>query len=656
MNASEPNPGIAGKRIAIANRGEIAVRIAKTCTRMSAIPTLLLGEPDLNGYAARQVGRVEGVGAAGAELDVDCVIAAARRAHADYLHPGYGFLSERAALAGACQRADITFIGPSAATLHLFGDKLATRALAANAGVPVVTASPPLDDEPEHWLSAARDVGFPLMVKPSEAGGGRGLRHVDAAGDLVAAVQASRREGASAGAGAVIYLERELIEPRHIEVQVVADATSTFALGDRDCSLQRRHQKVIEEAPAPNVSDATRRSLHDYACRVANEAGLRGIATCEFLLGAGEEIAFLEVNPRIQVEHPVTELVTGVDLVEWQLLIASGNQVSHYVRWEPRGHAIEARVYAEDPGAGFVPTAGKLGPVVWPTGPAIRVDAGYASDDAVPAVYDAMLAKLIAHGASRDAALAALRQALIESVVSGVATNVGWLIDLLNDGAVQKGRASTATATRVAPTARDRGLSPVAIVAQTLDHVSVDASDPWSAIGPWRSSGRATVTVHGDVWEQRVTVWREPAGWGATVDDSGDTVRWWRDATGIWTIAAGDTVAHFAVMEHGDEFDVYGNGGHWSMRIGPMPTTRSGRKERRSDGLVRAPLPASVVGIHVAAGDRVTRGQPLVTLSAMKMELVCEAPIDALVSSVSCRQDELVSADQVLVTLAPDGQ
>ena len=337
MTESSP---VAGKRIAIANRGEIAVRIAATCRRLGAIPIVLLGDPDLNGYAARQIGLIERVGPAGSELDVELVIAAAKRASADYLHPGYGFLSERPALAEACDAAGIRFVGPSADTLRLCGDKLATRAAAVRAGVPVLPASPPIGDSPDEWVAAAQAIGYPLLVKPAEAGGGRGLRFVADESALIGAVQASRRESSSSGAGAVIYLERAMIEPRHVEVQVAADRDRTIAVGDRDCSIQRRHQKVIEEAPAPNIDDSVRANLHEYARRIAEETGLHGIATVEFLLDGSGEIAFLEVNPRIQVEHPVTELVTGVDLVEWQLLISSDRSV-------PRGQDTGSRVVTQ---------------------------------------------------------------------------------------------------------------------------------------------------------------------------------------------------------------------------------------------------------------------------------------------------------------------
>ncbi len=642
---------VAGQRVAIANRGEIAVRIAATCRRLGAVPILLLGEPDLDGFAARQVGRVETVGEAGSEFDVNRVVGAARRAGAAFLHPGYGFLSERAALAEACDEAGIRFVGPSPSTLRLCGDKLATRAAAERAGAPLLPASPPLGDEPAAWEEAARAVGYPLLVKPAGAGGGRGLRRVADEVSLREAVSASRRESASSGAGESVYLERELVDARHVEVQVAADGQRTLVLGDRDCSLQRRNQKVIEEAPAPNIDAEIRRNLHDHARRIAEEVGLRGIATCEFLLGADGTLAFLEVNPRIQVEHPVTELVTGVDLVEWQLLIAAGGRLPQRPVPEPRGHAIEARIYAEDPWAGFFPAAGKLATVSWPALPDIRIDAGYASEDVIPAAYDPMLAKVVAHGADRETAVAALRAALLDTIAAGVPTNLPWLIDLLDFPAMREGRATTRTAGEVQPTMPDRSPALLAAVAHALDRSRGNAADPWSAIGPFRTSGTATLTFHGDGWEERVGVRRTGIGWEISRDGASTSIHWWRDPAGVWTIAAGEIVARVAVIEREDGIEVCGKGGRWLVRSGARPLAEVGRRQRPSDGRVRAPLPAKVLRVHTEVGERVEQGQPLVTLSAMKMEFVCEAPASGVVETVSCLADDLVAADQLLVEL-----
>ena len=646
--------GVAGARIAIANRGEIAVRIAATGRRLGAVPVALLGDPDLNGYAARTIGRVERIGEAGSELDVERVVAAARRAGAAYLHPGYGFLSERADLSAACAAAGIRFIGPSPETLRLCGDKLATRAAAQRAAVPLLPASPPLGEAKDEWLPAARAVGYPLLVKPAGGGGGRGMRRVAGDADLIDAVAASRRESAASGAGAVLYLERELVDARHVEVQVAGDGARSVALGDRDCSLQRRSQKVIEEAPAPGLSDGFRRELHDHARRIAEAVGLAGIATCEFLLGADGTLAFLEVNPRIQVEHPVTELIIGFDLVAWQLAIASGKGLPAVNTPEPRGHSIEARVYAEDPANGFFPSIGALETVQWPSGPGIRVDAGYASGDTVPNAYDAMLAKVVAHGADRETALAALRQALGDTVVAGLATNVSWLIDLLDAEETRAGRATIHTAAAIQPTKPDHRPALLAAVAHTLDRGSRHSDDPWTAIGPFRLSGAASLAFHGDGWEERATVARSGDGWLLGDGDVTEPIRWWRDTAGVWTVAAGETVARVAIVQRDDQLEIAGHGGRWTVRTSARPSGERARRDRPSDGIVRASLPAKVLQIHVAAGDRVEAGQPLVTLTAMKMELASTAPGSGTVQSVTCAVNDQVESGAVLVILTLD--
>ena len=647
-----------GARIAIANRGEIAVRIAATCRRLGATPILLLGEPDRDGYAARQVGRVEVVGEAGAELDAARVVAAAQRAGAGLLHPGYGFLSERSELAAACAAAGIRFVGPSPETLALCGDKIATLHAARAAGVPTLPASLPLGDDPAGWDRAAAQVGFPLLVKPAGAGGGRGMRRVCDAAALAAAVAAARREAAASGAGAVVYLERELTEPRHVEVQVVAEGTAVLVLGDRDCSLQRRHQKVVEEAPAPNLATDARRALHNHATALARAVGLSGVATCEFLLGADGTLAFLEINPRLQVEHPVTELVAGIDLVAWQLRVAAGDGLPAHDAPAPRGHAVEARVYAEDPAADFLPSPGTLRTVAWPVRPDVRVDAGYASGDAVPAAYDPLLAKLIAHGPDRDAALAALRDALDRTVVAGVATNVPWLLAALSHPEMATGRTTTATAARVPTPRPPRTTALAAAVAHALDRPPSD--NPWAAIGPFRLAGTASLAFHGDdeaeAWEERAAVRGDGDRdhWLVRLGDDEQPLRWWRGADGVWSVALGNQVARVAVVEEGDGLEVAGAGGRWRLRAGPLPPTLGRSSGVRGDGRVRAPLPGRVLRVDVTVGDRVAAGTPLVTLSSMKIELACDAPAAGVVRAVHRRPDEQVEAGDVLVELDLD--
>jgi acetyl/propionyl-CoA carboxylase alpha subunit len=646
--------GLDGARVAIANRGEIAIRVARTCRRLGAVPILVAGEPDRDSLAAREIGLVEIVGEAGSELDVERIVAAAVKLRASFLHPGYGFLSERSDLSQACETAGIRFVGPSPETLRLCGDKLATRAAAEGADVPTLPASLPLSSDQGSWIEAAGAVGYPLLVKPAEAGGGRGLRRVTAESGLVEAVLASRREVSSSGTS-LVYLERELANPRHVEVQVASSHGRTLVLGDRDCSIQRRHQKVIEEAPAPNVDPATHQKLQYYAGKVADAVKLGGVATCEFLIGEDGSIAFLEVNPRIQVEHPVTEMVTGIDLVEWQLRIANGEELPQQRTPAPDGHAIEARIYAEDPWHDFFPSPGRLAFVGWPTGANIRVDAGYATGDIVPGNYDALIAKVIAHGPDRDSALQLLESALRDTIVAGVAHNVPWLLNLLDDGLVRSGAATTATAVSVAPSMPDRWPAAVAAAADFLERAAANAGEAWSAAGPWRHAGPAPVLLHGPDWEDAISLSRSGGGWIALAGGEDSHIRARSTGDGFWLVITAGRSHRYAVIRTDSGVEVAGGGGRWLMRVGPRPPESPAAGRAATDGRVTSPLPATVLTVHVQPGDLVAERQPLVTLYAMKMELVCSAPTAGTIVSVNCEAGELVDADDLLVEIQPAG-
>jgi acetyl/propionyl-CoA carboxylase alpha subunit len=348
-------------------------------------------------------------------------------------------------------------------------------------------------------------------------------------------------------------------------------------------------------------------------------------------------------------------LVSGIDLVEWQLLIAAG-QLVPAIDGKPRGHAIEARVYAEDPAKGFLPSAGKIVVAAWPVRPDVRVDAGYASGDIMPSTYDPMLAKIVARGSNRQAALAALRAALRETVVAGIASNITWVLDLLDHEATTAGKATTQTASEVEQSTPDRGLAIAAAVAHALDHSRQSTSDPWSAIGPLRLSGPAKLTFHGDDWEERIGVQQTASSWEILRSDSSTSLRWWRNENQVWTIAVGDEVARFAIVETDDGIEVAGNGGRWLLRSGPRTATETTRRQRASDGRVRAPLPAKVLTVHVAVGDYVKQNQSLVTLSAMKIELSCDAPAVGEVEAVLCKPGELVDAGALLVSLRVEEQ
>ena len=422
------------KRILVANRGEIAIRVMRACRELGISPVAVYSDADASALHVRHADRAERIGppAPGdSYLSIDAVVDAARRSGAQAVHPGYGFLSENPDFATAVEAAGLTFVGPPAETLRLLGNKLAARESAEAAGVPTVpgTSVAVADD-----ASVAADLAFPIMLKAAAGGGGRGMRRVDAAAELPRALAAARREAGSAFGDDTIYAERVISPAHHVEVQLLGDRHGALAvLGERDCSIQRRHQKLVEESPSPAIDDATRAALFESARRVAGAVDFHNAATVEFLVDDAGAHYFLEMNTRLQVEHGVTELVTGVDMVAWQIRVAAGERLpSAVLEAAGVGHAIEVRLYAEDPYDGFVPRAGRVTAWRMPDGPGVRIDAGVEADTELPAEYDPLLAKLLVHAPDRDAAVARLRRALDETLIGGVQTDAGfhrWLVD-----------------------------------------------------------------------------------------------------------------------------------------------------------------------------------------------------------------------------------
>ncbi len=603
--------------LAIANRGEIAIRIARTARKRGWRPVVLLGEADLSSLAARVVGEVEPLSS---EFDPEAVVAAARRAHATALHPGYGFLSERPELSAACEQAGILFVGPSPATLEICGDKLATRAAAERAHVPLLPGSPSLTvDDAAEWSAQAENIGYPLIVKVSNAGGGRGLRVARSADELDRAVRSALSE---TGADATFYFERYLEGARHVEVQVAGDGTRAVALGDRDCSLQRRHQKVIEEAPAPGLADDIRDVAHRAAVAIAEEVQLKGVATVEYLLGDDGTLAFIEVNPRLQVEHTVTEEVTGLDLVDIQLQIATAGVLPEPV--QPTGHAIQARLYAEDPAREFLPSPGLIRALDWPETPGLRVDSGFASGDEVSGKYDPMIAKFIARGPDRDAAIATLQSALTRLRVGGIATNRPWLLELLSDERFRSNSHDLSTASQVslcvARPGHDDLLALVGAECGGTASRPHAAESAWRSVGPFRIVGPASVTFHSP-----------DAGWQETILLSGNG----SDHEGVSVLPT----------ENGCELAT--PRGRWIVSPGPLP--REHAAGQSSDGAVRSPMPGTMVAVHVSVGQQVSEGDVLAVMNAMKIEISLAAPFNGRVSEVLAADGELVGSQQVIV-------
>jgi acetyl-CoA carboxylase biotin carboxylase subunit len=495
------------RRVLIANRGEIAVRIVRACRQLGVESVVVVSEADRGALVTSLADHVVEIGpaeAAKSYLDIDRILEAAKATASDAIHPGYGFLAENAEFARRVSEAGLIFIGPSAEVIEAMGVKTTAREHMEKAGVPVVPgARLPEQVSAEELLTIGESVGYPLLAKAAAGGGGKGMRAVHEKGDLVASVEAARREALTAFADGTVYLERMLIEPRHVEVQILADAHgNVLHLGERDCSIQRRHQKVVEEAPAPGLDDALRERMHDAAVKAAAAVDYVGAGTVEMLLDRSGEFYFLEMNTRLQVEHPVTELVWGVDLVQEQLRVADGHPLGFtQADLAPRGHAMEVRLYAEDPDVGFLPQTGKVGVFEAASGPGVRMDSGIAAGSEIGLYYDPLLAKLCAHGEDREQSRRRLLEAIRETVLLGVNTNQAYLARIVAQPAFTAGQVHTGFI--------EQHLEAAPSVAEDLDALLVAAAavysgrvgrsqasggeesagpEPvWSALGSWRA-------------------------------------------------------------------------------------------------------------------------------------------------------------------------
>ncbi len=633
--------------VLIANRGEIACRIIATLRRLGLRSVAVYSDADAG---ARHVGladaavRLGPAPAAQSYLDSERVIAAALAAGAQAIHPGYGFLAENAAFARACAAAGIVFIGPTPAAIETMGDKITAKLAVQARGVPTVPglARPGLTDD--DLLAAAPDVGYPLLIKPSAGGGGKGMHVVERQGDLAGAVAAARREAAASFGDDSLFLERYVQTPRHIEVQVLADAYgNVIHLGERECSLQRRHQKVIEEAPSPLLDPETRARIGEAACETARSVGYRGVGTVEFIVAADrpDEFFFMEMNTRLQVEHPVTEEVTGVDLVEQQLRVAAGERLAlTQDDIVMRGHSIEARVYAEDPRVGFLPTGGRVDAVRHPAGEGIRIDTSLESGLEVSTAYDPMLAKIIATGPTREIARRRLVAALDDTAVFGFTTNVEFLRLLLELPEVIAGNLDTGLIARTfdelafaSPTLRDA--REAALVQDAADAAVIAASpsrgaDPWRRRDGWRLGAPAPRIVRlacgGETFE--VTLTGAPGHTtlgpsGARGSESGAAHARLEGTRAVVTM--GDEVRAFPASVTGASVQTARGGAVFVFT--PARVDPAAQAAGAADPHLVSPMPGTVVLVHAADGMHVAAGDMVAVVEAMKMEHVVRTAI-----------------------------
>ena len=645
--------------VLVANRGEIACRIIRTAKALGIRTIAVYSEADAKALHAALADEAHPIGpaeAAKSYLDQDAILRAASVSGAASIHPGYGFLAENAAFAEACADAGIVFIGPSAAAIRAMGLKDGAKALMEKAGVPVVPGFHGERQEPAFLKEKAYEIGYPVLIKAVAGGGGKGMRRVDKVIEFEEALQGAVREAQAAFGDPRVLIEKFVSAPRHIEIQVFGDTSGhVIHLGERDCSLQRRHQKVIEEAPAPGMTPGLRARMGEAAVAAAKAVVYTGAGTVEFIADGSKPLSddtpffFMEMNTRLQVEHPVTEEVTGVDLVEWQFRVADGELLP--LKQEDvslKGHAVEARVYAEDPDNGFLPSSGPLEAVRWPKAEAIRIDTGVREGDSVTPYYDPMIAKVTAKGNTRDAALDALSNALGNSVIAGPRHNLGFLKALADAKGFREGRFDTGFIARWMDERGDepdtggeeaRALAALALIAQEEERIAAmmaarsnDIHSPWAAndsfqLGGPRAHGLALAGENGietaDLrWEADGTLAARPRGGAPRLDAS--------------------------VVETADGLIVLLDGRQWRFS---RPNYEAGDAEE-GDGVVRAPMHGSVVEIAVKAGDQIEKGDRVGVVEAMKMEHAMRAPVAGVIEKVLAEPGAQVAQGDAIAVIA----
>ena len=651
--------------VLVANRGEIAVRVIRTLRAMGIRSVAVFSDADAGARHVAEADVAVNIGPAPARqsyLDIEAVVDAAKRTGAQAVHPGYGFLSENAQFATALQAAGIVFIGPPAAAIQTMGDKIAAKAAVSAFGVPVVpgVSRPGLTDA--DLIAGADEVGYPVLVKPSAGGGGKGMRVVHQPPELAAALVSARREAASAFGDDTLFLERFVFNPRHIEVQVLADAYGNVVhFGERECSLQRRHQKVIEEAPSPLLDPATRARIGAAACDTARSVDYTGAGTVEFIVSADrpDEFFFMEMNTRLQVEHPVTEMVTGVDLVELQVRIAAGEKLPiAQDEITMHGHAVEARIYAEDHARGFLPTGGDVLDLAEPEGPGVRVDSGLAPGMVIGSEYDPMLAKVIAHAADRPAALRALDRALADTAVLGVTTNIDFLRFLLADTDVAAGRLDTGLLDRRTPDYVPVEHSDDELIAAAaykwLRLWPAHVSDLWEVPSGWRVGQQAPtiVRLHAGERTDHVYLTGTPAAATAQVE-GGEThsLTTSLDGDRLTVTLDGLRTEYLVAVTDGQIW--LSGGGRTAMLEEVREAPVRPDDELSGDAELTSPMPGSVVAVGVEDGQSVAAGTVVVTVEAMKMEHALSAPVDGAVELLVAVGDQ-VKVGQPLARITAD--
>jgi 3-methylcrotonyl-CoA carboxylase alpha subunit len=663
------------QKILIANRGEIACRIARTARRMGVRTVAVYSEADRDALHVAMADEAVPIGPAPAResyLVAERLIDAARATGAQAIHPGYGFLSENAEFAEACAAMGLVFIGPPPAAIRAMGDKAAAKALMEKAGVPVVPGYHGEEQSEARLAKEAARIGYPVLIKPSAGGGGKGMRIVTEPEALGAALAGAKREAMAAFGDDRVLVERYLTKPRHIEVQVFCDRAGRLAhLFERDCSIQRRHQKVIEEAPAPGLSDGQRRRMGEVAISVAHAIGYVGAGTVEFIVG-DDAFYFMEMNTRLQVEHPVTEAITGLDLVEWQLRVAAGEPLplaQDQIRC--RGHAIEARLYAEDPERNFLPSTGRLATLAPPAEAGVRIDTGVRAGDAVSVHYDPLIAKLVVWGEDRETAVRRLGNALADYRVGGLVTNREFLYRVATHPAYRDGEIDTGFIERhrealipppaSAPVPALAAASLARVLAQakasrTAARSSGDPHSPWHDGDGWRLNG---ATYRDLRWQdavggRTVRVHYRRAGYRLEVGEEVCDAAARCESDGALRLTLDGAVHRASLLQEDNPTVVLLDGIEYRLSL--VDPLQPKVELDASGGRLTAPMPGKVIEVTARPGQRVKRGEPLLVLEAMKMEHTIVAPADGVIDGVHFSPGDLVDEGAALIAFSADGE
>ena len=654
-------------KILIANRGEIACRIIGTCRRLGIRTVAVYSEADAQARHVRLADEAYCVGPAASResyLRIENIIDAAKRSGAQAIHPGYGFLSENEAFAKACAEAGIVFVGPPVESIRAMGSKSAAKSLMERAKVPLVPGYHGDDQDPALLQKEADRIGYPVLIKASAGGGGKGMRVVNASADFAAALASCQREARASFGDDRVLIEKYLQQPRHIEIQVFADSQgNTISLHERDCSAQRRHQKVVEEAPAPGMSTAQREAMGRAACDAARAVGYVGAGTVEFIAEAGRsDFYFMEMNTRLQVEHPVTEMITGLDLVEWQLRVAAGESLPLTQEQVPlNGHSIEVRVYAEEPEKGFLPSIGRLAYFSAPqTSAHVRLDSGVEQGDEITPHYDPMLAKLIVWDRTREAAIERMLGALAQLRVVGLGHNIAFLSKLIGHPLFRQGRVDTGLIERerevLIPPAGSlpHEVFEVAALAQLAFErdaaSSRETASPWAIADGWRINGAQSRRLSFASGEQSVQVDVRYAGNGYRIGSESASVT--RLSVQRLRIAIGDRRIDADALRLGDQLHLFLRERQYLIDV-LDPLAHAGESDEAQGGLT-APMPGKIIALLVEPGASIAKGDALLVMEAMKMELTVSAPSAGKLASYLCAVGEQVKEGSALVEITAE--